>query len=166
MIWGHGIIVVGRPAQEISNCLWLSPIPVSQSFSELLLHISSMIWNQRLKFDGNNSTPTLLSLLTCYQKLSKNIAEKDKILSSGSNIVIRIKCCHQDQILSSGSDIERKLVIVQGFSESNLSAPFLPRCTIPDKLDTILIQFWYNSDTISPFQFLIQFWYKAVRPFE
>ena len=81
--------------------------------------------------------------IIALHKIVIKYCHQDQVLSSillqGVNIVVRTKYCHQNQILS---DIERKSVIVPGFSESNLSAPFLPHHgTIPDKLDTILIQF-------------------------
>ena len=98
--------------------------------------------------------------IIALHKIVIKYCHQDQVLSSillqGVNIVVRTKYCHQNQILS---DIERKSVIVPGFSESNLSAPFLPHHgTIPDKLDTILIQFWYNSDRIPP---ALHFWTQS-----
>ena len=70
--------------------------------------------------------------------------------------------------MSSGSDIERKSVIVQGFSESNLSAPFLPSAA---RFPINLIQFGYNLtfsvfDTIPPVRVgPVQFWPKLCQMF-
>ena len=101
---------------------------------KVLVYIINSIFMVKIAF-----LPEIIAL----HKIVIKYCHQDQVLSSillqGVNIVVRTKYCHQNQILS---DIERKSVIVPGFSESNLSAPFLPHHgTIPDKLDTILIQF-------------------------